>query len=219
MNRLLLSLFTVLVCAAIPAAAQMDDGGGSQDDSITVDSLYNEPMDPDTAYQYSSDPYDSGDQGYGYNDEGEYDYNSYDYEPAFFSTRNGLMVGPTIQFTELRPKDLDPDLSGEFVFFGGEIIAAVNGHSYAGGTEILQVTDIRDGSSIELPWSIADGQRAVAKVWDDPVEVIHASEQTADWFSERLEASLSLVFMPDDSQRPTDERYAEAFFARKLLLK
>lgn len=56
MNRLLLSLFTVLVCAAIPAAAQMDDGGGSQDDSITVDSLYNEPMDPDTAYQYSSDP-------------------------------------------------------------------------------------------------------------------------------------------------------------------
>lgn len=79
------------------------------------------------------------------------------------------------------------------------------------GDSGFQVTDIRDGSSIALPWSVADGQRSVAKVWDDAVAVIHASAKTSSWFSERLGAALSLVFMPDDSQRPTDDRYAKAF--------
>lgn len=138
-RRFLLSLFTVWVCAAIPVFAQIDDDSGS--DSIIVDSLYNEPMDPDTTYDYS-DPYDGTDQGYGYSNEGEYDYNNYDNEPTFFSTKNGLMVGVTIQFSELRPKDLDPDLSGEFVFFGGEIIGAVNGFILGGGWSSATLYDL-----------------------------------------------------------------------------
>lgn len=141
MNRLLLSLLTIWICAAIPAVAQMDDDGSGQDDTTAVDSLYNDPVEPDTAYEYS-EPYDGSDQGYGYSDEGEYDYNDYSYEPTFFSTRNGLMVGPTIQFTELRPKDLDPDLSGEFVFFGADIIAAVNGFLLGGGWSSATLYDL-----------------------------------------------------------------------------
>ena len=144
MNRqLLLSLFTLWMCAAVPAFAQMgdEDATAPEGDSIIVDSLYNEPMDPDTAYDYS-DPYDGTSQDYGYSTEGEYDYSNYYEEPSFFSTRDGLMAGATIQFSELRPKDLDPDLSGEFIFFGGEILGINNGLILGGGWSSVTLYDL-----------------------------------------------------------------------------
>ncbi len=74
----------------------------------------------------------------------------------------------------------------------------------------FRVTDIRNGASIDLPWSITEGTRSLATVWDDPVQVILASHAFCAWFSERLDAHVSLVFMPDDAERPTDEGYAKA---------
>lgn len=75
----------------------------------------------------------------------------------------------------------------------------------------FRVTDVRDGAQLELPWMLDGTERMRATVWDDPVAVIRASSGISTWLSERLHTALELVYMPDDSARPTDERFAKAF--------
>ncbi len=73
----------------------------------------------------------------------------------------------------------------------------------------FQVTDIRSGRSIDLPWTLEDGSTGMATVWDDHVAVRYASETRSSWFSEQLGISCTLVYMPQDSSRAVDARYAE----------
>jgi uncharacterized protein YcbX len=75
-------------------------------------------------------------------------------------------------------------------------------------TDGFRVTDIRDGSHIDLPWAIAAGEERSATVWDDPVHVLPAPLEISAWFAERLRLPCRLVFMPDSSHRPVDNRYA-----------
>lgn len=75
----------------------------------------------------------------------------------------------------------------------------------------FRVTDLRSGNALGLPWSLANGPARTASVWDDPVNVIDAGDAHGTWFSDRLGASVRLVFMPEGSERPTDPKYAAAF--------
>lgn len=72
------------------------------------------------------------------------------------------------------------------------------------------VTDVRNGDTLSLPWRMADGPSKTCQVWGDSVHTITAPAQWNTWFSKRLERLLTLVYMPDDSLRPTDPVYADA---------
>jgi uncharacterized protein YcbX len=75
-------------------------------------------------------------------------------------------------------------------------------------TDGFRVTDIRDGSHIDLPWAIAAGEERSATVWDDQVHVLPARVEISSWFAERLRLPCGLVFMPDSSHRQVDAKYA-----------
>jgi len=75
--------------------------------------------------------------------------------------------------------------------------------------EGFRVTDIRDGGTIDLPWTLITGAMQRATVFDDVVQVIHASIEVAAWFSDRIGITCSLTYMPDGSERKVDPRYAD----------
>ena len=74
----------------------------------------------------------------------------------------------------------------------------------------FRVTDIRDGSFIDMAWELSTGENRRAVVWDDPVEVIVAGADLRNWFTHHLGVTVTPVFMPAASERPTDARYAKA---------
>lgn len=73
----------------------------------------------------------------------------------------------------------------------------------------FRVTDLRDGSSLELPWTIVNGVDHRAVVWSDAVRTWRGEAAWDHWFSERLKRRLHLVYMPDAAKRRTDGRYAK----------
>ncbi len=71
------------------------------------------------------------------------------------------------------------------------------------------VKDLRNGASIEVPWKIVDGEKLRVQVWSDKVAALHDGDFDR-WFSEALDREVRLMYMPDDSRRPTDGRYAKS---------
>ena len=61
-------------------------------------------------------------------------------------------------------------------------------------------------SSLVVPFRPPDGKLMLTRVWDDLVECQTVDDQ---WFSEFLEVSCKLVYLPDESVRPVDAAYAE----------
>lgn len=72
----------------------------------------------------------------------------------------------------------------------------------------FRITDVRDGASFDLPWTITTGVHRHALIWSDHVEVTDAPNDASAWLSDRLDTNSTLVFMPDDSRRPVDPNYA-----------
>jgi len=83
----------------------------------------------------------------------------------------------------------------------------------AHGGDGFRVTDTRDGSALDLPWALPEGERHQVRVWDDEVHVLVAGEAWNTWFSERLGRAVRLVHMPDDAIRPADERFAQGIIS------
>jgi uncharacterized protein YcbX len=75
-------------------------------------------------------------------------------------------------------------------------------HTEAHG-EGFRVTDRRDGSSLELPWSMPEGPRHRVTVWSQRLTALHGKALWDEWFSDRLRCSARLVYMPDSTRRPT----------------
>jgi uncharacterized protein YcbX len=73
----------------------------------------------------------------------------------------------------------------------------------------FRVTDTRDGSTLDLPWTMAATGTRMASVWSDRVRTETLHPAWSAWFSERLGAPLALVHMPDSTKRRTDGRYAD----------
>lgn len=72
-----------------------------------------------------------------------------------------------------------------------------------------RVTDVRDGTSIDLPWTMDRGDTHRVKVWDDDMSAIAAGTEIGSWFSKKLGLDATLVFMPEMTERKVDPRYAE----------
>ncbi|MEO7081263.1 MAG: MOSC N-terminal beta barrel domain-containing protein [Flavobacteriales bacterium] len=73
----------------------------------------------------------------------------------------------------------------------------------------FRVTDTRNGSTVDVPWSLDDGEHTLAKVWNDEVELLLGDSQLHSWFSEALQRPLRLAYMPSSTLRITDARYVE----------
>jgi uncharacterized protein YcbX len=78
------------------------------------------------------------------------------------------------------------------------------------GANGFRVRDVRTGDHLDLPWSLADGPTLSCRVWDDTVRTIAAPDAWNAWFRGRTGTYVRLVYMPDDSHRPTDPTYADA---------
>lgn len=70
----------------------------------------------------------------------------------------------------------------------------------------------RQNNSEALKISLAptNYQKKVSvKVWDDTIDdALEVSNEANEWFSKALEMSVKLVYMPDDSRREVDKKYA-----------
>lgn len=73
----------------------------------------------------------------------------------------------------------------------------------------FRVTDTRNGNTMEVPWTLEDGDRVLANVWDDEVGLLLGAPHLHRWFSEALQWPVRLAYMPDSTLRTTDPRYAE----------
>lgn len=92
----------VLACAALPAFAQPEEEGFT-DDTLRIES--GDTVNPDDTFFQDVENDD---------DAGAMD------DPGFFRARGGFFGGPVVEFTSLKPEDLDPVLSGQLVIFGAE---------------------------------------------------------------------------------------------------
>lgn len=79
--------------------------------------------------------------------------------------------------------------------------------------EGFRVHDLRDGASLQLPWSIAEGESQRAQLWSATLTMLHGDPAWDAWFSTQLERPVRLVYMPDASKRRTDGRYATGITA------
>lgn len=71
----------------------------------------------------------------------------------------------------------------------------------------LIVTYTADSTSISIPFVPAKLQTVKVTIWDDTCSGQYVSDEADAWFSQKLNMVCRLVYMPDDTLRPTDPRY------------
>jgi uncharacterized protein YcbX len=77
------------------------------------------------------------------------------------------------------------------------------------GENALQVFHKQDASkTIQVPFGLATGPELMVTIWDDQVLAKTVHPDLDAWFSEFLGFSVSLVVLPEASQRKVDPRYA-----------
>jgi uncharacterized protein YcbX len=73
--------------------------------------------------------------------------------------------------------------------------------------EGLKVTHKQKGDSIVIPFETS-GEFISVQVWSDKVKGIIVNTETNEWFSDILNKPCRLVYMPDQTKRRVDGRYA-----------
>jgi uncharacterized protein len=61
---------------------------------------------------------------------------------------------------------------------------------------------------IDIPFNSPYSNQIKVTVWEDNCDALLAGPQVNEWFSQMLQINCRLVYMPDDSKRWVDERYA-----------
>lgn len=61
---------------------------------------------------------------------------------------------------------------------------------------------------IIIPFADSTPERVTVSVWDDVCEAIQLSDELSNWFSDAIQLPCKLVYMPNDSLRKVDTRYA-----------
>lgn len=72
----------------------------------------------------------------------------------------------------------------------------------------LRVSYTPDGTSINIPFIPQTEELLEVTIWDDTCTAQLVSAEIDAWFTAKLGMSVRLVYMPDNSLRPTDPRYA-----------
>ncbi len=79
--------------------------------------------------------------------------------------------------------------------------------------EGIRVTNKANGNSFFIPFEEdpdAVEKRTEVVVWEDTCQAAYVSDDADKWFSEALGINCRLVYMPEDSLRVVDQRYAPA---------
>ena len=63
-------------------------------------------------------------------------------------------------------------------------------------------------STLVIPLKPESTKLHLIQVWDDQCQVLHVSKKADEWFSDMLSYPCRLMYMPDHSPRPVDEKYA-----------
>jgi uncharacterized protein YcbX len=66
------------------------------------------------------------------------------------------------------------------------------------------------GDCIEIPIPGKDAQKCQLRVWADEVSAVDAGQEAAAWLSKNLGRKCRLAYIPDDSIRLVDDKYASA---------
>ncbi len=84
---------------------------------------------------------------------------------------------------------------------------------------LLHVAEVTDGfvvskynddaMSIHIPFTCSSKKTVSVTVWNDVCEAIEVSDRHNEWFSDMLNVKCKLVYMPDDTKRLVDKRYAK----------
>jgi len=72
----------------------------------------------------------------------------------------------------------------------------------------FNITYLPDGTSQFIAYHPEQGDVINVSIWDDECTAWLISESLNQWFSEKLKLDCRLVYMPDNSLRPVNERYA-----------
>lgn len=73
----------------------------------------------------------------------------------------------------------------------------------------IAVTDKRNVlNSCMIPFAAETNETVKVQVWDDECDAQIVSDELNNWFTNTLGINCKLVFMPDDSMRKVDSRYA-----------
>ncbi|HEY9195347.1 MAG TPA: MOSC N-terminal beta barrel domain-containing protein [Mucilaginibacter sp.] len=67
----------------------------------------------------------------------------------------------------------------------------------------------KDYESIKIPFSYKPNSKQDVVIWDDTCMGVHVDDSFDKWFSKVLNINCRLIYMPDDSQREVDQRYAQ----------
>lgn len=70
------------------------------------------------------------------------------------------------------------------------------------------VKDKRNTEQIRIPITITSGDLISVEIWDDTCKSIASSQEVNQWFSNFLNTTCRLVFMPKTSNRQVDTDYA-----------
>lgn len=76
-------------------------------------------------------------------------------------------------------------------------------------TSILLHHSDDPGDFLRLPLQPVPKETVTVKIWDDYCEGQYAEEEQNEWLSKKLGISCKAVFMPDDSKRKLDPKYAK----------
>ncbi len=77
---------------------------------------------------------------------------------------------------------------------------ALNGNSLA--------VSLHGSDPVEVPL-VPAGRTLRVQVWSDRLNAVEVSPELSHWFSQKLAQPCRLVFMPDETRRPLDGRYAD----------
>ncbi len=70
------------------------------------------------------------------------------------------------------------------------------------------VVEAANRGSISIPVQLESDHRISVQIWRDVCDAIPLGEEINQWFSEFLEISCQLVYMPESTFRPVDSGYA-----------
>lgn len=73
----------------------------------------------------------------------------------------------------------------------------------------LVITNRKTGENLVVNLQKPQISNAIkVTVWDDEVEALEVSDEATQWFTEALNSTTRLVYMPDESHRKTDATYS-----------
>ncbi|MBS1546395.1 MAG: MOSC domain-containing protein [Bacteroidetes bacterium] len=75
------------------------------------------------------------------------------------------------------------------------------------------VTDVRNGTTLDMPWALVEGELVHARVWDDAVDLLLGQRTMHQWFSGALGRNVRIGYMPESTVRNTDPAYARSRLA------